>query len=60
MQYIKETRISAPPQVVFRFHESPDALQLLIPPWDKMKVVECAGSLMPGSKVVLRGRIGPF
>ncbi len=57
-QYVKESRINASPEVVFRFHESPDALRQLIPPWENMKVAESAGSLLPGSKVVLRGRLG--
>ncbi|MFN0057599.1 MAG: SRPBCC family protein [Planctomycetota bacterium] len=57
IQYIKETRINATPEAVFRFHESPSALKSLIPPWEKMAVVESTGSLLPGSKVVLRGRL---
>jgi hypothetical protein len=57
-QYVKQTRINAPPDVLFRFHESPGALQHLIPPWEKMKLVESAGSLQVGSKVVLRGSLG--
>ena len=57
-QYVKQTPINAPPDVVFRFHESPDALQNLIPPWESMKLVESAGSLRPGSQVVLRGSLG--
>ena len=57
-QYFKQTRINAPPDVVFRFHESPDALSHLIPPWENMKLVESAGSLHPGSRVVLRGSLG--
>lgn len=56
--YVKQTKINASPDVVFRFHESPDALQHLIPPWENMKLVESAGSLQPGSRVVLRGRLG--
>jgi ligand-binding SRPBCC domain-containing protein len=56
--YVKQTKIKASPDVVFRFHESPDALQHLIPPWENMKLVESAGSLQPGSRVVLRGRLG--
>jgi len=58
--FVKESRINAPPDVVFRFHESPAALRNLIPPWEKMEVAESAGSLRPGSKVVLRGRLGLF
>lgn len=57
-QYVKQTPIKATPDVVFRFHESPDALPHLIPPWENMKMVESAGSLRPGSRVVLRGSLG--
>lgn len=57
-QFVKQTAINAPPDLVFRFHESPDALTHLIPPWEKMKMVESAGSLRPGSRVVLRGSLG--
>lgn len=56
-RYVKETHIAAPPEVVFRFHESPDALVRLIPPWEAMTVAESAGSLEPGSKVVLQGKV---
>lgn len=57
MLFVKETTIDAPPEAVFRFHESPDALTSLIPPWEQMRVVESAGSLQPGSKVVLQGSL---
>lgn|GEM_PF-205630 len=56
--YVKQTPINAPRDVVFRFHETPDALRHLIPPWENMKIVESAGSLRPGSRVLLRGRLG--
>jgi ligand-binding SRPBCC domain-containing protein len=58
LQYIRESRIKASPSVVFAFHESPNALRSLIPPWERMEVVESAGSLRPGSRVVMRGRAG--
>jgi ligand-binding SRPBCC domain-containing protein len=57
-RYVKETRINASPDIVFRFHESPDALLHLIPPWENMKLVESDRSLQPGSRVVLRGSLG--
>jgi hypothetical protein len=58
LHFVKETRIRAAPEVVFSFHESPNALQSLMPPWEKMEVEESNGSLRPGSRVVLRGRAG--
>ena len=60
MNFVKESRIAAAPEAVFRFHESHDALRLLIPPWERMAVVESDGSLQVGSKVVLGGRVGWF
>lgn len=56
-QFVMESSIKAPPEVVFAFHESPDALRHLIPPWEKMNVVESSESLQIGSRVVLGGRI---
>jgi ligand-binding SRPBCC domain-containing protein len=56
-RFVKETRIAASPEVVFGFHESPQALTSLIPPWERMRVAESSGSLHPGSRVVLKGRV---
>ncbi|MFO0912078.1 MAG: SRPBCC family protein [Pirellulales bacterium] len=55
--FVKESTIPARPEEVFRFHESPTALEELIPPWEAMKVVQSAGSLRPGSQVVLQGSV---
>ena len=60
MHFFKESRIAAAPEFVFRFHESPAALRHLIPPWEKMELVESSSSLQPGSRVVLKGRLGLF
>ncbi len=60
MQFVKESRIAAPPQAVFDFHESPDAFQRLIPPWEHVKVIEGGKSLRPGSRVVLKTKLGPL
>lgn len=60
MRFVKQSRIPAPPEAVFAFHESPGALTALIPPWERMRVIESANSLKPGSRVVLAGRVGPF
>lgn len=58
LRYVKESVIQATPRDVFAFHESPDALTQLIPPWENMRVVESPGSLLPGSKVVVQGKKG--
>jgi len=61
MRYFhKESRISAPPAVVFAFHERPDALQLLTPPWEKVRIIEPPRSLKPGSRAIFRVKLGLF
>ena len=46
--------INAPVEAVFAFHERPDALLLLTPPFPPVKVVSKSGGLEPGSRVELR------
>jgi ligand-binding SRPBCC domain-containing protein len=60
LTFVKETRIAAPPEQVFAFHETPDALRQLTPPWEKVVVESSGDSLRPGTRVVLRLRLGPF
>ena len=60
MRFVKESRIAATPEQVFAFHESPGALERLTPPWESVEVVEGGQSIRPGSRVVLRTKIGPF
>lgn len=55
----KRSRIHATPEAVFAFHEAPDALERLTPPWEKLRVVERTGGIKAGARVVLETRIGP-
>ena len=56
-RFIKESRIAVPPMELFRFHETPDALKNLIPPWEPMRVAEAPKGLQPGTRVILIGRV---
>ena len=56
----KRTRIQASPARVFAFHERPDALTRLIPPWDDSRVVEKTPGLDVGTRAVIETRIGPI
>lgn len=60
MLFIQETWIAAPPTAVFAFHEAPGAFERLVPPWERVEVVESSGSIRPGSRVVLRSWLGPI
>lgn len=59
-RFVYESRIAAPPEEVFAFHEHPQALNWLIPPWESVTPIEPPKSLRTGSRVVLEGRLGPF
>ncbi|MCU0727125.1 MAG: SRPBCC family protein [Planctomycetes bacterium] len=55
------SRIAAPATAVWRWHERPEALADLIPPWDRVEVVSREGEgLAEGTRVTLRLRVGPF
>lgn len=60
MRFVMESVIAAPPDRVFAFHEAPGALESLIPPWEKVRVESGGGSLLPGSRVVLKTYLGPI
>lgn len=61
MQFIKESFIRASPEIVFAFHEQPEALQLLMPPWEKSRIITQATISEPGSRTIIEARIlGPF
>ena len=59
MRFVHESRLSAPPEAVFAFHERPDALEKLVPPWERVDVVQPPRSLAVGTRVILRMHLGP-
>lgn len=60
MRYVHESLIAAPPEAVFAFHERPDALAKLVPPWERVEVLQPPSSLRAGTRVLLRMRFGPL
>ncbi|MCA8997041.1 MAG: SRPBCC family protein [Planctomycetaceae bacterium] len=57
LTYSKSVSLPDPPEAVFAFHEHPEALKRLIPPWEAMSVFETDNSLAPGSRVILGGSV---
>ena len=57
MKFVKESLIRAPPERVFAFHELPDALARLTPPWERTRVVSAAPDLRVGSRAVVETRL---
>ncbi len=61
MEFVKESVIRASPERVFAFHQLPDAFDRLIPPWEKVNIVQKADISKIGSRTILETRIlGPF
>ncbi|HEX5707868.1 MAG TPA: SRPBCC family protein [Pyrinomonadaceae bacterium] len=57
MIFQKESLIRAAPERVFAFHELPDALARLTPPWESARVLEAAPSLRVGARAVVETRV---
>lgn len=61
MLFIKESFIRASPERVFGFHEQPDALLLLVPPWEKAVVIQSAAISQVGSRAIIETKVlGPI
>ncbi|MDB9320920.1 SRPBCC family protein [Nodularia spumigena CS-591/04] len=52
--------INAPPEVVWKFHERRDILQLLNPPWQPVQVIRREGGLEVGATTEFRLFLGPL
>jgi len=61
MQFVKQSVIRASVERVFAFHEQPDALTLLLPPWESARVVRSAKISEVGSQAIVETRVfGPI
>lgn len=60
MKFIKESIIKAAPEKVFSFHLLPDAFERLIPPWEKVKVLQKADISEIGSQTILETKLFGF
>ncbi|MBC7797759.1 MAG: SRPBCC family protein [Pyrinomonadaceae bacterium] len=57
MKFVKESVIKAAPERVFAFHELPDALEKLMPPWENAKVIQPPTSLKVGTVVIIELKV---
>lgn len=57
MKFLKESYIAAPPERVFAFHELPDAIERLVPPWEDVTIVQRADISKVGSRAILEQKI---
>ena len=59
MRFLARSVIRTTPEELFAFHERPDAFTLLMPPWEKSRVIERAANLHIGSRAIVDARIVP-
>jgi len=57
VKFVKESIIKASPEDVFAFHERPDAIELLVPPWENATVVQKAEISKIGSRAIIETRL---
>lgn len=52
-QFVRRTRIAAPVERVFQWHELPGVLEKLTPPGEPVRVIERSGGIRDGGRVVI-------
>ncbi len=61
MRFVRETLIRASPECVFSFHEQPEALKKLMPPWEPATVIQQADISELGARTIVEAQVfGPF
>lgn len=57
MRFVKESIIRATPERVFAFHELPDVLERLLPPWETARVRLPPENLQAGARAIIETRL---
>ena len=52
-QFVRRTRIAAPVERVFQWHELPDVFEKLTPPREPVRVIERSGGIRDGGRMVI-------
>jgi hypothetical protein len=58
-RFLRTIEIDAPRDEVFAWHARPGAFERLVPPWERLRVLERAGGIEDGARTVLEMRAGP-
>lgn len=57
----KQTRMDAPREAAFRWHESPGAFECLAPPWENLRILRQEGGIRDGGELVFQVQLaGPL
>lgn len=57
MVFVKESFIGAAPEKVFAFHCLFNALELLTPPWERVRIIQSADISRIGSRAIIETRV---
>lgn len=57
MRFVAKSVIRTTPERLFAFHELPDAVDRLMPPWERARVIERAPDLRPGRRAAASIRV---
>lgn len=61
MKFVKQSIVRASPERVFEFHELPEVLTLLLPPWESARVIQSAKISDVGSQAIIETKVfGPI
>ena len=61
MQFIKQSAFRTSPERLFAFHEQPDVLTMLLPPWESARVIQSAKISEVGSQAIIETKVfGPI
>lgn len=60
IQYTRSIFIQAPVETVWAFHERPDVLDILTPPWQPVEVLRREGGLQAGAETEFCLYLGPL
>ena len=56
----KRTEMPVPPEELYRWHAREGAFERLVPPWERVEVLERQGGIGDGGRLVMRNQIGPM
>ncbi|MGC3972326.1 MAG: TIGR01777 family oxidoreductase [Pirellulales bacterium] len=58
--FSRSTPVEASGAELFAWHARPGAFQRLVPPWERVEIVEQKGTIRDGDKLVVRMKVGPI
>ncbi|HEX4069931.1 MAG TPA: hypothetical protein VHX68_02130, partial [Planctomycetaceae bacterium] len=58
--FVYRSRVPAPADEVFQWHVRPGAFRRLIPPWERIRLVDAGNGVAEGSRTEIEISLGPF